>query len=140
MGSVMTRRSKPRPDCAFCEGAGFVMVTRDPDVDMECVCTDPPVRIQLSRRKGWRLPSNTVTVARPGRFGNPYKVTGAGGRDGAVDAFEWLVRSASGRERHPYPSIEEIRAELAGKNLACWCRLDQRCHADVLLEIANGGV
>lgn len=32
---------------------------------------------------------------------------------------------------------EEIRAELAGKNLACWCPLDQPCHADVLLEIAN---
>jgi hypothetical protein len=28
---------------------------------------------------------------------------------------------------------------LAGKNLACWCALDQpACHANVLLEIANG--
>jgi hypothetical protein len=32
-----------------------------------------------------------------------------------------------------------IRAELAGRDLACWCPLDQPCHADVLLEIANGG-
>lgn len=31
-----------------------------------------------------------------------------------------------------------IRNELAGKNLACWCAEDQPCHADVLLEIANG--
>jgi hypothetical protein len=30
-----------------------------------------------------------------------------------------------------------IRAELAGKDLACWCPLDQPCHADVLLAIAN---
>lgn len=29
--------------------------------------------------------------------------------------------------------------ELRGKNLACWCPLDQPCHADVLLELANGG-
>ncbi len=36
------------------------------------------------------------------------------------------------------PSAAEIRAELAGKDLACWCPLDQPCHADVLLEIANG--
>lgn len=36
------------------------------------------------------------------------------------------------------PSLEDIRAELRGKNLACWCPLDQPCHADVLLEIANG--
>jgi hypothetical protein len=34
------------------------------------------------------------------------------------------------------PSDEEIR-ELAGKDLACWCPLDQPCHADVLLELAN---
>lgn len=28
-------------------------------------------------------------------------------------------------------------SELRGKDLACWCPLDQSCHADVLLEIAN---
>ncbi len=28
-------------------------------------------------------------------------------------------------------------AELRGKDLACWCGLDQPCHADVLLEWAN---
>jgi hypothetical protein len=27
--------------------------------------------------------------------------------------------------------------ELAGHDLACWCPLDQPCHADVLLELAN---
>jgi hypothetical protein len=35
------------------------------------------------------------------------------------------------------PSLEEIRRELGGKNLACWCQLDQPCHADVLLDLAN---
>lgn len=39
----------------------------------------------------------------------------------------------------PPPTIKTIRAELAGKNLACFCPLDQPCHADVLLEIANAG-
>ncbi|WP_402465698.1 DUF4326 domain-containing protein [Isoptericola aurantiacus] len=37
------------------------------------------------------------------------------------------------------PTVAEIRARLAGRDLACWCPLDQPCHADVLLEIANGG-
>jgi len=37
-----------------------------------------------------------------------------------------------------HSKVNEIRAELAGKNLACWCPLDQPCHADVLLELANG--
>ena len=31
-----------------------------------------------------------------------------------------------------------IRAELAGADLVCWCPLDQPCHRDVLLAIANG--
>jgi hypothetical protein len=33
----------------------------------------------------------------------------------------------------------DVRRELRGKNLACWCGLDQACHADVLLELANRG-
>jgi hypothetical protein len=32
----------------------------------------------------------------------------------------------------------DAKQTLKGKDLACWCRLDQPCHADVLLEIANG--
>lgn len=36
---------------------------------------------------------------------------------------------------HP---LEVIRSELAGRDLACWCPLNQPCHADVLLEFANG--
>lgn len=33
--------------------------------------------------------------------------------------------------------VAAIRAELRGKDLACWCPLDEACHGDVLLEIAN---
>lgn len=34
-----------------------------------------------------------------------------------------------------YPVADVL--ELRGKDLCCWCPLDQLCHADVLLEIAN---
>ncbi|WP_458683641.1 DUF4326 domain-containing protein [Prescottella equi] len=34
-------------------------------------------------------------------------------------------------------SIDEVRRELAGRDLACWCPVSLPCHADVLLEIAN---
>jgi hypothetical protein len=34
-------------------------------------------------------------------------------------------------------TVEDVRTELAGKDLACWCPLNQPCHADVLLELAN---
>lgn len=47
----------------------------------------------------------------------------------AVEEFRRIPRS----ERR----IAEIKAQLGGKNLACWCKPGAPCHADVLLEIAN---
>lgn len=35
------------------------------------------------------------------------------------------------------PPLDDLVRELRGKNLACWCPLDQPCHADVLLALAN---
>lgn len=37
----------------------------------------------------------------------------------------------------PKFTLGDIKAELAGHDLACWCPLDQACHADVLLKLAN---
>lgn len=97
-----------------------------------------PERIQLSRKKGWRMPPNTVKVDRSTKWGNPYTIKGAraAGYKGTdaeiarmcVDEFRAWMRGW----RH-----DELRASLRGKNLACWCPADQSCHADVLLEVAN---
>ena len=51
--------------------------------------------------------------------------------------MQWASPSRGGRFATVTP--DEIRTHLGGKDLACWCPLDQPCHADVLLEIANGG-
>lgn len=96
----------------------------------------PPERVQLSRRKGWRLPPNTVVVSRPGRWGNPFVVgTPENGgnitRQMAVEQYERALRE--GRLVRKMADL----SELAGKNLACWCPLDQPCHADVLLRLAR---
>jgi hypothetical protein len=88
----------------------------------------PPRRIQLRRTKGWRKPEGAVVVARPSRWGNPYRV-------GPDRTAEEAV--ASYRD-HVTDRVDEIRAELAGRDLCCWCPLDRPCHADVLLELANG--
>lgn len=40
--------------------------------------------------------------------------------------------------RREYVTPEMVRAELAGRDLACWCPLSEACHADVLLAVANG--
>lgn len=100
-------------------------------------------RIQLSRTKGWRMPPNTVKVDRSTRWGNPWAVGNVGpwGRtaadaSSAVGLFRDMLSDPQLREGTRYP--QDV-SPLRGKNLACWCALDQPCHADVLLELANGG-
>jgi hypothetical protein len=100
-----------------------------------------PQRIQRKRTKGWKMPPNTVSVTRPGRYGNPY-FPGCGigfGYDDekpleCVAMFRIRMREMKQNERARF---EALVAPLRGKNLACWCALDQPCHADVLLKIAN---
>jgi len=85
-----------------------------------------PSRVQLSRTEGWRLPLHTKSVARPGHFGNPFP---------SVEGYlAWLTQTVVGRRM-----LADARRELRGWNLACWCPLDQPCHADVLLRLVNGG-
>lgn len=93
--------------------------------------TDMPERVQLSRAKGWKMPANTVKVDRSTRWGNPNMVI-THGYAGAVRRFEAELRAGILRF-----SIDDVRRELRGKNLACWCKPGVRCHADVLLRVAN---
>ena len=86
-----------------------------------------PHRVQRKRSKGWRMPPNTVYVGRPTRFGNPFNFK-VSGREKAVKFYSEIW---SDNEK------EQVKIMLHGKNLACWCSLEQICHADVLLEIAN---
>lgn len=90
-----------------------------------------PERVQLSRAKGWKMPANTVKVDRSTRWGNPNLVI-THGYAGAVRRFEAELRAGILRF-----SIDDVRRELRGKNLACWCKPGVRCHADVLLRVAN---
>lgn len=122
-----------------------------------------PVRVQQRRTRGWRKPENTVSVARPSKWGNPFTITaqeceevevggichvvGLQGRPFYVIAHEATPAEAravaveffangilTGRWGY---TADEVRRDLAGKNLMCFCPLDQPCHADVLLELAN---
>ena len=116
-----------------------------------------PVRMQVSRRAGFNLqqashalnglPAKLVT--RPGPWGNPFSIDDVGktyGLDRAAAqakavamASDWL-QGALDPALSPGdpPSLDTIRRELGGQNLACWCRPGAPCHADVLIELANG--
>lgn len=102
-----------------------------------------PRRIQLSRAQGWRLPPNTVNVARPSRYGNPFIVGQHGDRSECVRKFKYLVKGifttgvdAQCRRRQKVFLKLDLR-ELAGKHLACFCAVGEICHGDVLLKESN---
>lgn len=102
-----------------------------------------PVRIQLSRAKGWRMPPNTVKVDRSTIWGNPWSVDAAekagfaGTEHELRDMCVNMFRNAMARNLPVVATITARIAELRGKNLACWCKPGSPCHADVLLELAN---
>ena len=123
--------------------------------------TTKPLRIQLSRKAGWEKPPNTVVVSRPSRWGNPFRLgfhtievpkspTGVHRRfANRSECVDWFRADVAKRPEF----VAEIKDKLRGKNLACWCELCgqhragkplgvtcahcEKCHADVLLEIAN---
>jgi hypothetical protein len=105
--------------------------------------TDTPRRIRQRRTPGWRKPSGAMSVTRSSRWGNPFHV----GRHGDPAAVVALYRAWIGGQfgdvlqggGHAFrrPTVEQIRAQLAGRDLMCFCALDAPCHADVLLEMAN---
>ena len=116
---------------------------------------------------GWKAPLDAegrppVYVGRPGQYGNPYRVesvdrhgmhpfgfrvspepsvaargyvyqTEAEAVTRAVALYRRMVEGWSAEK------TAEVREALAGRALMCWCAVDAECHADVLLELANGG-
>lgn len=108
-----------------------------------------PIRIQLRRTRGWKMPPNTVKVCRPGPWGNPFVVGKHGTAERCVELYRHLLagllclsvdldcRTAQQRVlRHAAKHIDALN----GRNLACWCRLDKPCHADILLRVANNNL
>jgi hypothetical protein len=108
--------------------------------------TDKPKRIQRKRTPGWKMPLNTVYVGRGrgAKWGNAAKI----GEDldyympgctkaTAQDAVDWFIIEMKAHKHADPEAFAAWLAPLRGKNLACWCRLDAPCHADVLLKLAN---
>lgn len=112
-----------------------------------------PVRLQLSRRKGFNLQAasrainglDAIPVARPGKWGNPFtpaQVLAAGeaktereARAITIERFRAWIETPSDDPRRA--AILADIGKLKGHNLACWCSPDGPCHAAILLELAN---
>ena len=87
---------------------------------------------RIHHKRGVKFPHHTKSVTRSSRWGNPYKEKDGYSRAEAVELFKRDLLSGKLKI-----TVEDIRRELKGWNLAC-CPLDGLpCHGDVLLEIAN---
>ena len=78
------------------------------------------------------MPYNAKYVGRPTIFGNAFRISSERDAQRCVDAYrKWIHHPAQTR------ILNAAKELLKGKDLACFCPLDQPCHADVLLEIVN---
>jgi len=118
-----------------------------------CPMDPAPSPVQLSRMAGWRTPPNTVSVARPTVFGNPFRPGKSFSADMAITLHRTWLESETAEElgytamfaEHLNTRRAEVMRrlpDLRGKNLACWCpcpaRYERdRCHRAVLMELAN---
>jgi hypothetical protein len=85
-------------------------------------------RIQRKRTKGWRMPSYTIYVGRPTKYGNPYKR----GKDGNIDRVLFLYKChLEGALKADSTFLDELK----GKDLACWCSEGVLCHADIIIKV-----
>lgn len=109
----------------------------------------PPRRVRVAGDLAHgRVPAGAVYVGRPAyglagsKFANPFKGEGRTRAELAAAYAAWLGSEGpdavvSGRRTYSRPYVLAHLAELAGRNLACWCPPGQPCHADILIEIAN---
>lgn len=116
-----------------------------------------PQRIQRARTRGWRMPMGAVYVGRPTQWGNPFTIrklpwppyrtahevryddSWFGDFDDQLSAQEGaaLMFEAALRDGSLLITPAEVRRKLRGRDLSCWCRVGDPCHADVLLDVAN---
>lgn len=91
-----------------------------------------------------RVPAGAVYVGRatPGLrrspYANPHTLRAEGCRHcgQAHTRAEVIDLYRAHIADHP-ELVDRARRELAGRDLACWCRLDDPCHADVLLDVVG---
>lgn len=86
-----------------------------------------------------------VLVCRGTKFGNPFTHLDLGGtkadirvksREEAIRCYEkWILGLLEVRGKTP-PTIEEIRKELSGRILGCYC-FPKSCHAEILMKICS---
>lgn len=74
-----------------------------------------------------------IDCTRTGIWGNPFPIGRCGTREEVIEKhMKWFL------ERKPEQTALRRRlGELRGKRLGCYCRKDQGCHVDFLVDLAE---
>jgi hypothetical protein len=90
-----------------------------------------PSKVRHPRRVQARRATNYKAVHRPTRWGNPFPIGDACPRERSMRLYaKWLDEQLA----HDPEFLEPLR----GYHLGCFCRPDERCHADILIERLYG--
>ena len=97
-----------------------------------------PLRIQRRRTKGFHLPAGTIVVTRGTKWGNPFPADQCGGLMASKAMYRaWMAGRLNHRQAPP--TLDEIRRELGGRTLACYCSINAEwCHGNDLVALAAG--
>jgi hypothetical protein len=89
------------------------------------------IRIQRSRKHKQISPNGlpVIYVGRPSKWGNPFDLKTYSRTESIKKYKAYLLSNPE--------LVEQAKKELKGKNLACWCKIDEPCHADVLLDLVS---
>ena len=86
--------------------------------------------IVLNKRTD-KIPPDAIYVGRPTKWGNLFIIGVDGTREEVISKYkQWLMLVEQAY-------LVSYLTELKGKDLVCWSA-PLPCHADILLEIANG--
>ncbi len=147
--------ANPRPLSWFVPCRGRLGIFNGPDIDELYRPHDG-----RTRRVDLRQELADLVVARPGKWGNPYKV-GRGEINYRTGETRWPVKRGKGVHEYLcgyFPTKQEALAacldfygghvrdssklmkaikagELHGKRLGCFCEAHEACHGDVLVKI-----
>jgi len=70
-----------------------------------------------------------VFIGRPSEYSNPFILGKDGTRNQVLNKFKIYF--------HNLDNCNKLLDELDGKIIACWCKLSQNCHGDVIIELYN---
>lgn len=86
------------------------------------------MRVLNARQVGCKSTKTATYVGRPSKWGNPFLIGRDGPRDEVIERYRLYLSQND--------DLMAQIVELRGRDLVCWCA-PHRCHADILLELAN---